>query len=143
MRAGIKQGHREKLYSAEGGQILGDEEFVDRAIHRMGAVEASTSRSAKAKSKPAMAAVVSAAEEASGREKEEFCGRSKVAALVLVKEAVILIGKQQGASNTELARVLRLEASVVSRRWESARERVRESAEMRRLVRRIERSLEK
>ena len=45
--------------------------------------------------------------------------------------------------NTELARVLGLEASVVSRRWESARERVWESAEMRRLVRRIERSLER
>ena len=50
---------------------------------------------------------------------------------------------EQGESNAELARVLRLEASVVSRRWESARQRVRESAEMRRLVRRIERGLEK
>ena len=71
----MKQGHREELYRAEGGQILGDEEFVDRAIHRMGAVETPTSRNDKAKSKPELPALVSAAEEASGRDKEEFRGR--------------------------------------------------------------------
>ena len=54
---------------------------------------------------------------------------------------MILIGKQRGASNAELARVLGLEGSVVSRRWESARQRVRQYAEVRRLVRRIEWSL--
>ena len=79
--------------------------------------------------------------EYSGRDKREFCGRSKVAALEQFKQAVILIGKQRGASNAELARVLGLEGSVVSRRWESARQRVRQYAEMRRLVRRIEWSL--
>ena len=52
-------------------------------------------------------------------------------ALVLVKEAMIIVGRELGASNADLAKLLGLDASVVSRRYESGRAKLIESQEVR------------
>lgn len=67
--------------------------------------------------------------------------REKTRAVVLVKEAMIVVGRELGASNADLARLLGLYASVVSRRYESGRAKMNDSQEARRLVKRLRKKL--
>ena len=78
-----------------------------------------------------------AGERVTGVEERELCGGRKTRALVLVKEAMIIAGREFGASNVDLARLLALDASVVSRRYESGRAKMIESQHVRRLVKRL------
>jgi hypothetical protein len=62
------------------------------------------------------------------------CVAARVERLVLVKEAMIIVGRELGVSNADMAKLLRLDASVVSRRYESGKAKMEESQEARRLV---------
>jgi DNA-binding Lrp family transcriptional regulator len=50
-----------------------------------------------------------------------------------VKEAVIVVGRERGITNRELAEALRIDASAVTKRVEVARVRGEESVELKRL----------
>jgi hypothetical protein len=82
-------------------------------------------------------ALMRAAEKITGFAAEELCSGKKSRALVLVKEAMIIVGRELGVSNADMARLLGLDASVVSRRYESGKAKMEESQEARRLVKRL------
>ncbi len=142
VRAGMKQGHQEAFYRAEGGRILGSEEFVAKTKHRIGEIPRGARPEVKAGSRLDAEAVMRAVEKVTGLKRREFCTARKTGEVVLVKEAVIVVGREHGASNADLARLLGLDASVVSRRYESGKEKMRESQEARRLVKRVRDELE-
>jgi hypothetical protein len=62
---------------------------------------------------------------------------------VLVKEAMILVGRELGESNADMARLTGLDASVVSRRLESAKSKMGESVELGGLIKKLRAELAK
>ena len=80
---------------------------------------------------------MAAAERITTLKRREFCAGKKTRELVLIKEAIIMVGRDLGASNADLARLLGLDGSMVSRRYESAKVRMGESGEGSRLVKRL------
>ena len=58
----------------------------------------------------------------------------KSATIVSVKEALVYVGREAGATNGGLSKEIGLESSAVSRRYESARKKMAESPQMRALV---------
>jgi len=78
VRAGMKLGRQEEFYRAEGGRILGSEEFVDSAIHRIGETGALVARVKKrAGNELDLRKLVEVVEVASGVRRSEFCGPGK------------------------------------------------------------------
>ena len=71
----------------------------------------------------------------SGLSRQEICGRSKNRKTVAVRDALIVIGRERGISNRELAEALRVDASAVTKRVEAARVRGAETSEMKALRR--------
>jgi REP-associated tyrosine transposase len=141
MRAGMKLGHREEFYRADEGRILGTEECVAETKNRIGEIPRGARPQVKARSRLDGVALMRAAQSVTGLHEDELCGGRKTRALVQVKEAMIIVGRELGASNADLARLLRLDASVVSRRHESGRSKMNESRETRRLVKRLREKL--
>jgi putative transposase len=137
VRAGMKQGHKEELYNADGGRILGSEEFVADTKNRVGEIPRGARSQVRPTSQLDPKALIEAAERVTGFEAQELCSANKARALVRAKEAMIVVGRELGASNADLARLLGLDASVVSRRYESGRTKMSESQEERRLVSRL------
>ena len=123
--------------------ILGGEEFVDATIHRIGEGGRRARKSARETGRLNVNELVKAAAKASRVSRDQFCSRARSEAVVLAKEAVIFIGRERGATNAELAEIMRLDASVVSRRYEAARKKMGGSGELRTLVRRIMREVRK
>jgi hypothetical protein len=70
--------------------------------------------------------------------KEEFCGQGKSAAAVTAKEALIVIGRQAGASVKLLSELTGLSASTVGRRYDAGNRRMRDNPEMNKLLKKIE-----
>ncbi|MGD9631100.1 MAG: transposase [Pyrinomonadaceae bacterium] len=102
-----------------GGGFLGDEEFVDATIHRLGEhVPKGTPMPKPDLDAEALLAAVETVFEIS---RDEICGRSKAPRTVQAKEMLILCGHRHGASLAELARLTGLNSSTVARRLESAR----------------------
>ena len=66
--------------------------------------------------------------------RKEFCTNSKSRPLVMIKEAIIVIGHENGVRTRELAEVLGLDPSAVSKRREAARARGQVSAPMTNLL---------
>jgi REP element-mobilizing transposase RayT len=137
VRAGMKQGHKEELYHADGGRILGSEEFVADSKNRAGEIPRGARPQVTPRSRLDPKALIDAAERVTGFEARELCSANKARAMVRAKEAMIVVGRELGASNADLARLLGLDASVVSRRNESGKAKMSESQEGRRLVRRL------
>lgn len=149
VRAGMKGGHREEFYKAEEGRLLGSEEFVEGTKRRVGDIPRGA-RPILGKRlgvgdqgdvRLVMADLIRAIERACGLERREFCARNRRAAVVEVKEVMVLIGTQNGLPQSELAEVIGLDSSSVSRRLQSAEGKMRESSEFRRLVRRVQRQM--
>lgn len=141
VRAGIKLGHRDEFYRADEGRMLGSEEWVAETKNRVGEVPRGARPQVKTRSRLDAEALMSAAERVTGLREQELCGGRKTRALVLVKEAMIIVGREFGASNADLARLLGLDASVVSRRYESGRAKMNQSQEAKRLVKRLRETL--
>ena len=103
-------------------RVLGLEEFVDDAIHRMGEIE--RPRGSHDKETFNAEAMVAAVESVFGMLRENFCSNVKSAQAVMAKEVLILCGRELGASVTQLAAIVNLDPSVVSRRCDAARLRI-------------------
>ena len=71
-------------------------------------------------------ALMTAVERVTKLDRGEFCNSKKTRSLVQAKEAIIVVGRDLGASNAGLARLLGLDASVVSRRYECGKARMSE-----------------
>jgi len=141
VRAGMKLGHREEFYRADEGRILGSEEWVAETKNRIGEIPRGARPQMKTRSRLDAEALMRAAERVTGLHEHELRGGRKTRALVLVKEAMIIVGRELGASNADLARLLGLDASVVSRRYESGSAKMNESQEARQLVKRLREKL--
>ena len=141
VRAGMKLGHKEEFYRADEGRILGTEEWVAETKNRMGEIPRGARPQVKTRSRLDAEALMRAAHRVTGLQEHELCGGRKTRALVLVKEAMIIVGRELGASNADLARLLGLDASVVSRRYESGQAKMNESQEVRQLVKRLREKL--
>jgi REP element-mobilizing transposase RayT len=137
VRAGMKLGHREEFYCADEGRILGSEEWVAETKNRIGEVPRGARPQTKPRSRLDPEALMRAAEKVTGLAAGELYSGKKSRALVIVKEAAIVAGRELGVSNAELARLLGLDASVVSRRYESGKARMDESRELQRLMQRL------
>jgi len=126
VRAGIKEGHKQEFYNAEQGRILGSAEFVEKTIRRIGEIPREEPKFRVGESfEPEL--LLSTFEEVTGSDRSEFCVPSKQRDVVLVKELLIMLGRKLGASNAALARMTGLDASVVSRRYESAKAKIADS----------------
>ena len=74
--------------------------------------------------------LVTAVETIFGLAADEFCGSGKEARSVMAKEVFILIGKDAGASLTQLSVIVGLDTSTVSRRYESAIQNSKKNSKM-------------
>jgi hypothetical protein len=100
----MKLGHNEEFYRADEGRILGSEEFVEQTKNRIGEIPRGARHQAKPLSKLDAERLMRAAERVIGIQKQALCSAKKTRALVLAKEAVIIIGRELGASNADLGR---------------------------------------
>lgn len=99
--------------------ILGNEEFVDATIHRLG--EHIPKGTPKARNIDFDAeALMAAVEAVFDVDRSEICGRGKASRIVAAKETLIVAGRQGGASLADIARLIGLATSTVSRRYENA-----------------------
>jgi DNA-binding MarR family transcriptional regulator len=81
--------------------------------------------------------LLSAAEKSSGLTRQEVCGKSRNRATVAVRDAVIVLGRKLGISNRELADVLGVDGSSVTKRIEVARMRGNASDELKTLMKAV------
>lgn len=120
-------------YSWAENDILGSEEFVHAHIHRLGDVDdRKVGPLAKKKDQLPFDAdrLIAAVESVLEMSRDDFYGSGKNARAVMTKEVIILTGREAGASFPELSKLTGLDASTVSRRYESARKRVRTEAKL-------------
>ena len=117
---------KDDYYRASEGRMLGSEEFVEEIRHRTG--------EHRLKQQPlertSIEDLLSAAERTSGLARQELCSKSKDRRTVAAKEAVIVVGREHGIRNRDLAEALGIDASAVTRRLEAARARGAESADL-------------
>lgn len=137
---GLKFGHREEFYGGEEGRILGAEEFVETMKKRVGEVGKPKDKRGAARE---LEGLIEAVAEATRLKREDICSRSKNGAVVIAKEALIIVGREVGGNNAELARLIGVDSSVVSRRFESGRSRMNDSTEMETLVNEVRRRYNK
>jgi hypothetical protein len=135
----MKLGHQEEFYRAEEGRMLGSEEFVENTKHRMGEIPRGARPKPQVRRSIEVELLLAAVEEVTGMKRAEFCVPKKGRNLVMVKELMIMVGREQGASNAGLARIMGIDGSVVSRRYESAKARLADSdcSEARELLNRL------
>jgi REP element-mobilizing transposase RayT len=130
VEAAMNHGSQEEYYRATEGRLLGSDKFVQNAIHRVGEV--------RRKDKPAkplsVEELLKAAEKASGLGREELCRNSKRRGPSAIREAVIVIGRQSGIRNCDLAEALNIDPAAATRRLEAARSRVTKNAEIGKLL---------
>jgi hypothetical protein len=116
----------ESMYSSGEEDILGSEEFVDAAIHRLGDPGRNSRRTAKKNERPFDADTLLAAVEAVlGMSKDDFYGSGKNARAIMAKEVIILTGRDAGASFLQLSQLTGHDSSTASRRYEAANRKVR------------------
>lgn len=140
VEASLGEKSQDDYYRAAEGRLRGSGEFVDQIRHRVGEHRASL----QAVDRTSVEDLLSAAEGSSGLTRQELCSKSKNRRTVSVKEAVIVLGREHGIRNGELAEALGIDASAVTRRVEAARARGAASPDVIRLrnVLRKGRSLE-
>src|SRR5882724_6162884 len=139
VNAALGQASQSEFYRAAEGRMLGNDEFLDEVKYRIGDyVLSRDKRVRKADVEP----IVKAAEKATGLERKDFCSKSKNRQLELVKEAIIVIGRESGIRTREIAEVLGLDPSAVSKRGEAARARSEGSDEMTKLLKAIRSGVE-
>ena len=133
--AGAKQGHRDEFYLAGENSILGSEEFVDSAIHRIWESGKKLDRPT-VRSTAAFDSVrfVSAAEKALGMRLDDLRGPGKQATAVRAKGALIVAGRRAGATVSALSTIAGIDPSNVSRRHDAAVERLRDDHALEKLV---------
>lgn len=124
--ASLGEKSHDDYYRATEGRLLGSDEFVGEIRHRVGEHRASR----QALDRPSTEDLLSAAERSSGLTRQELCSKSKNRRTGAVKEAVIVLGRERGITNRELAEALGIDPSAVTRRAEAARSRNGDSLEV-------------
>jgi hypothetical protein len=120
----LGQKSQDEYYGATEGRVLGSEEFVEETRHRIG-----EHKTMRAGFNPIRVdELLSAAVRSSGLSLQQLCSKSKERRTVAVKEAVIVLGREGGLRNRELAEALGIDPSAVTRRFESARRRGNENS---------------
>jgi hypothetical protein len=119
--AGTGLEYPEEFDSPVEGDILGSEEFIDSTIHRISQVPNRTRRSKKEGPRFNAEALIKAVEGVFALSRDKFCGPGKTAQAVLAKEVLIMIGREVGASITDLSNITDLDTSNVSRRYDAAK----------------------
>lgn len=115
-------GHQREFYSAGENNILGSEEFVDTTIHRLGEIDVHRRRSRTSEVPPFDAeALLTAVESVFEMSRDEFCGSGKASRHSDAKDTLIVTGRQIGGSVTQLAKILEISSSNISRRYDTAR----------------------
>jgi putative transposase len=117
--AGTKLGHRDELYVTTGG-VLGNEEFVDTMIHRLG--EFKPKGTPRASDVAAIDAdrLMSAVESVCEVAREDLCGKAKGRHLVEARETLIVAGRRAGMSTRSLSDLTGLSVATISRRHDAA-----------------------
>jgi hypothetical protein len=131
--AGIGEPSQAGYYRASEGQLLGSDEFRKEIKHRVG----DHWPASKLIERTSVEELLSAAERSSGLTRQELCGKSRNRATVAVRDAVIVLGRKLGISNRELADVLVVDGSSVTKRIEVARMRGDASDELKRLMKAV------
>jgi putative transposase len=131
VNAALGQKSQQEYYLACVGRMLGSEEFLDEVKHHIGDY---TGRRERGVRKPDLKAILVAAEKATGLRRKEFCNANKTRALVMAKEAIIVVAQENGIRTRELAEALGLDPSAVSKRREAARRRGETSSAMPKLL---------
>jgi REP-associated tyrosine transposase len=142
VHAGMKLGHREELYSSGDRRILGSEEFIEHTIRRIGEVARPAKPTAELRSPINSKRLIRASAAAVGMNAKELCRSNKERGIVEVKEAIIFVGRKLGVSNASLSVALGIHSSTVSRRFDSAKNKIRASRKFKKLIDRIESSVE-
>ena len=108
----IDQGSEARFYQASEGRVLGSDEFLKEVKHRIG-----DHRSVrKSEERIDVEDLLRAAGRTSGLSEQEICSGSKNRRTVAVRDAVILVGRERGIRNRELAEELGIDASAITRR---------------------------
>lgn len=141
--SGIKDGHRDEFYEVDEGRILGSEEFVEETKKRIGDIPRGARPQFKNRTAPNLEELIEAVAESTRLTAEEICSPSKRSVIVMAKEAMIFVAHQLGASNTAIAKLMGSDNSVVSRRLDSAKARIKTSGELEHLVKQIRRLIRK
>jgi hypothetical protein len=118
VNAALGEKIQKEYYVATEGRMLGSDEFLDEVKHRIGDY---MGRREKRVRRCDLETIMKAAEKATGLRRKEFCTNSKSRALVMIREAIILIAGENGILTLELAEALGVDASGVSKRPEAAR----------------------
>ena len=129
VEASLSERSQEDYYRAAEGRLLGSDEFLKEIRHRVGEHPPRP----RAIEQTSIDDLLSAAERSSGLTRQELCSKSKNRRTVAVKEAVIMLGRERGIRNRELAEALGIDASAVTRRVDAARARGTESSDLIRL----------
>lgn len=111
-------GDLESMLDRENG-FLGDEEFVDAAIHRLGEHVPKGTPKPKLPDLDAQA-LLAAVEVILEIPASSICGPGKAPRITHAKETLILCGHRLGANMAELARLTGLNASTITRRLDAA-----------------------
>ena len=126
---GIGEPSQAEYYRASEGQLLGSDEFLKEIKHRVGDHRAAP----KTIERTSIEDLLNVAARSSGLSRQELCSKSKNRRTVAVRDAVIVLGRERGISNRELAEALGVDGSSVTKRVEVARVRGLESVELKRL----------
>jgi REP element-mobilizing transposase RayT len=124
--AGVGEPSQAEYYRASEGQLLGSDEFLKEIKHRVGDHRAPP----KTIERTTIEDLLNAAARSSGLTLQELCGKSKNRRTVAVRDAVIVLGRERGISNRELAEALGVDPSSVTKRAGLARLRGMESVEL-------------
>ena len=115
---GVGMGHLAHLYQTESG-VLGNENFVDRMVHRIGEFKPKGTPRASNTKELSMDDLVKAIVIVFEVAREDFCGKAKGAKIMAAKETLILAGRRLGATTTSLSNLTGLSISNVSRRHQA------------------------
>jgi len=127
--AGVGEPSQAEYYRASEGQVLGSDEFQKEIKHRVGDHRVAP----KTLERTSIEDLLNAAVRSSGLSRQELCSKSKNRVTVAVRDAVIILGRERGISNRELAEALGIDGSSVTKRVDVARLRGVESVELKRL----------
>src|SRR5947208_2258871 len=89
VNAALDQQSQQHYYVSAEGRMLGDEEFLDQVKHRIGDYLGNRDKQVR---KLNLKAILNAAEKASGLKRSDFCTNGKSGKLVMIKEAIIVLG---------------------------------------------------
>ncbi|HEU4387813.1 MAG TPA: transposase, partial [Blastocatellia bacterium] len=139
VNAALGQKSQQEYYLAREGRMLGSEEFLDEIKHRIGD---SKGKREKRGRKADLEAILKTAEKTTGLPRKYFCTNDKTRRLVMIKEAIITIGQENGIRVRDLAEALGMDSSAVSKRREAVRARGEEPGAMTKLLKEMRSALE-